>query len=140
MERVEPNTVASEHLSVGRLLRAGALAAVFSAVANAFVLVMASALFGTIAGPPDELLTFGPVVVASGGGAIAAAIVFAIVGQLVRRPTRTFLILAGAVLLLSFLPIYLVGVTGPSAWTLILMHVVGAAIVIGLLMTAARKR
>jgi hypothetical protein len=140
MERVEPNTVASKHLSAGRLLRAGLLAAVFSAVANALVLVMASALFGTIVVPPDEPLTFGQVVVASAVGAIAAATVFAIVGQLARRPTRTFLILAGAVLLLSFLPIFLLGATGPSAWTLVLMHIVAAAIVIGLFMTAARKR
>ena len=65
------------------------------------MLVIATGLFDIIVVPPDEPLTLGPVVIASVAGAADAAIA----GQLTRRPIHAFLIIAGAALLLSFLPI-----------------------------------
>ena len=79
-----------------------------------------------------ELLTLGLVVIASAVGA-------AIADRLTRRPIRAFLIIVGAALLLSYLPIALLSITGPSAGTLVFMHVVAAAIPVGLLTTLARK-
>ena len=140
MEATTPDLKLSEKISTGRVLRAGLLAASFSGVANALVLLVASALFGSIAVPPGEPLTLGPVVVASAVGAVGAAIALAVMGRLVRRPMRVFRIIAVVVLLLSFLPIVLLGVAGPSAGALILMHVVSAAIVVGLLTSPVRGR
>ncbi len=137
MEATTPDLKLSEKISTGRVLRAGLLAASFSGAANALVLLVASALFGSIAVPPGEPLTLGPVVVAS---AVGAAIALAGMGRLVRRPMRVFRIIAVVVLLLSFLLIVLLGVAGPSAGALILMHVVSAAIVVGLLTSPVRGR
>ena len=141
---METTTTSEAELSekgfTGRVLRAGGLAAVLSAVANALVLMVASALFGSIVVPPGEPLTLGPVVVASVVGAVGAAIALAVMGRLVRRPIRAFRIVAVVVLLLSFAPIVLQGVAGPSAGTLILMHVLSTAIVVGLLTLPSRRR
>jgi len=120
-------------------LGAGLSAAVFSAITNAFVLVIAWSVFGTIVIPPDETVTFGQVVGASVAGAVGAVLLFALISRLARRPIRAFWGVAGVGLLLSFLPIGLVGVAGPSAATLALMHVVAAATNIGILTALARK-
>ena len=137
MEATTRNPELSEKTSTGRVLRAGLLAASFSGAANALVLLVALAPFGSIAVPLGEPLTLGPVVVAS---AVGAAIALAVMGRVVRRPMRVFRIIAVVVLLLSFLPIVLLGVAGPSAGALILMHVVSAAIVVGLLTSPVRGR
>ena len=140
MEATTSNAKLSKKAFTGRVSRAGLLAAILSAAANALVLSVASAFFGSIAVPPGQPLTLGPVVVASAVGAVGAAIALAVMSRLVRRPIRVFRIIAVVVLLLSFLPIVLQGVAGPSAGTLILMHVVSAAIVVGLLTSPTRWR
>ena len=116
------------------------MAAVLAAVANALVLVGASFLFGTVVVPPDEVLTLGPVVIASAIGAVGAAVVFGIIGRFSRRPVRVFRVIALVVLLLSLVPIPLQGVAWPSAGALALMHVVAAAVVVGVLTAPARGR
>ena len=116
------------------------MAAVLAAAANALVLVIWSSLFGAVVVPPDEVLTLGPVVAASAIGAIGAAVVFGIIGRFSRRPVRVFRITALVVLLLSLVPIPLQGVAGPSAGALILMHVMAAAIVVGVLTATPRGR
>ena len=116
------------------------MAAVLAAAANALVLVIWLSLFGAVVVPPDEVLTLGPVVAASAIGAIGAAVVFGIIGRFSRRPVRVFRITALVVLLLSLVPIPLQGVAGPSAGALILMHVMAAAIVVGVLTATPRGR
>jgi hypothetical protein len=59
MEHAESKIVTAERALAGRLLRVGVLGAVFSAIANALVLAMASSLFGPVVIPPDETVTFG---------------------------------------------------------------------------------
>lgn len=114
-------------------------AAVFSAIANALMLGLASSLFGPVVIPPDEAVTFGQVMAASVAGAVGAVVLFAAIDRLARRPMRVFWGIAAVGLLLSFLPIALAGVTGSSAGTLGLMHVVAAATNVGLLTALARK-
>jgi hypothetical protein len=121
-------------------LRVGVLAAALSASANTLVLAIASSLLGTVVIPPYGTLTFGQVVGASVAGAVGAAAIFAVIGRFTRRPIRIFWGVAAVGLFLSFLPIALVGATGSSAGTLALMHVVAAAINVGLLTTLGRKR
>jgi hypothetical protein len=77
---------------------------------------------------------------ASVAGAVGATAIFAVIGRFTRRPIRIFWGVAAVGLFLSFLPIALVGATGSSAGTLALMHVVAAAINVGLLTTLGRKR
>jgi hypothetical protein len=72
-------------------------------------------------------------------GAVGAAAIFAFIGRFTRRPIRIFWGVATVGLLLSFLPIALAGVTGSSAGTLALMHVVAAVTNVGLLTTLGRK-
>jgi uncharacterized protein DUF6069 len=132
--------MAAERVPAGRLFRAGVLAAVFSAIANALVLAVASSLFGPVVIPPNEAVTFGQVVAASVTGAAGAAVLFAVIDRFTLRPIRAFWGLAAVGLLLSFLPIALAGVTGSSAGTLAFMHVVAAATNVGLLTALVRKR
>ncbi len=105
MEDAQVNHVQSEPVAMERLLWVGPLAAVSAAIANALVYFVASAL-GTMSqdfvvessGP----ITLAPVVLSSSIGAVGAALVFAIVALLARRPIRTFRIVAAVVLVLSF--------------------------------------
>jgi hypothetical protein len=140
MESMAPNPVASGRVPAGRLLRVGVLAAVLSASANALVLAIASSLLGTVVIPPYGPVTFGQVVGASVAGAVGAGAIFGVIGWFTWRPSRVFWGVAAGGLFLSFLPIALAGATGSSARTLALMHVVAAAINVGLLTTLGRKR
>ena len=130
---------AERRVPAGRLLRVGVLAAVFSAIANALVLAVASSLFGPVVIPPDEALTIGQVMGTSAAGAVGAAVVFAVICRFTRRPIRAFWGVAAIGLLLSFIPIALVGATGSSAGTLALMHVVAAATNVALYTRLGRK-
>ena len=140
MESTMSNGPFSVRVTAGRLLRRGLLAAVLVAVANTLVLVIASSLFGAVVVPPDETLTLGPVVAASAIGAVGAAIVLGIIGRFSRHPIRVFRVTALVVLLLSLVPIPLQGVAGSSAGALTLMHVLAAAIVVGVLTTTRGGR
>ncbi len=140
MESTTRNEAFSERNPVGRLLRRGLLAAVLAAVASALVLVIWSSLFGAVVVPPDEVLTLGPVVAASAIGAGGAAVVLGVIDRFSRRPIRVFRVIALVVLLLSLVPIPLQGIAGLSAGALILMHVVAAAVVVGVLTATPRGR
>ena len=140
MESTTSNGPSSVRVPAGRLLRRGLLAAVLAAVANALVLVIASSLFGGVVVPPGETLTLGPVVAASAIGAVGAAIVLGVIGRFSGRPIRVFCVTALVVLLLSLVPIPLQGIAGPSAGALALMHVLAAAIVVGVLTTTRSGR
>ncbi len=139
MEHTASKTMTAERVPAGRLLGVGVLAVVFSAVANAVVLAVASSLFGPVVIPPDEAVTFGQVMAASVAGAVGAAVLFAVIGRFTRRPMRAFWGIAAVGLLLSFLPIAMAGVTGSSAGTLAFMHVLAAATNVGLLTRLGRK-
>lgn len=83
-------TMTSDPVPVGRLLRVGALAAVFSAIANALVFAIATFFFGAIVIPPVGTVTLGQVVGASVAGGVGAAAIFAFTGRFTRRPIRVF--------------------------------------------------
>ncbi len=140
MELTTRNRLFSGGSPAGRLLRRGLVATVLAAVANALVLVIASSLFGAVVVPPGETLTLGPVIAASAIGAVGAAVVLGIIGRFSRRPIPVFRVIALVVLLLSLVPIPLQGVAGPSAGVLALMHVLAAAIVVGVLTTTRSGR
>ena len=118
MQHTATKAATWERVPAGRLLRVGVLAAVFSAIANALVLAVASSLFGPVVIPPDEAVTSGQVMGTSVAGAVGAAVIFAVIGWFTRRPVRAFWGIAAVGLLLSFLTIALAGVTGSSAGAL----------------------
>jgi len=144
MEDAQVSHVRSEPVTIERLLWVGPLVAVSAAIANAVVYFVASAL-GTM--PQDFVvegsgpITLAPVVLSSLIGAIGAAVTFAIVALLTRRPIRTFRIVAAVVLALSFAtPLTIPGAPLSIILTLELMHVVAAVIITGMLTTLARPK
>ena len=121
------------------LLKSGAIALVASVVANHFIQAGALALFDI----PHEfppLHGAGPVVFFSVIGALAGLGVFAGISSVSPRPVRVFRVVAGVVLLVSFVPDLWLrtesgaanfpGATGAGVGTLMLMHVVSAAAVV----------
>src|SRR3712207_1180250 len=139
MEHTLRRAVTSERVPAARLLRVCALAAALSAGGNALVLAISSSLFGPVVIPPDEAMTIGQVMGTSAAGAVGAAVVFAAVSRFTRRAIFVFRGIAAAGLLLSFIPIALVGATGSSAGTLALMHAVAAATNVALLTRLGRE-
>ena len=122
-----------------RLLWVGLLAAMVAAAANSLVRAISVILFDI---PPDfQPLTLGPVVISSVVGALGATVAFGIVVRFARRPIRLFRTVAVVVLLLSFLnPILaLPEASLQTILTLEFMHVVVAAVSVGLLTTLARS-
>ena len=144
MEDAQINRVQDEHVAFKRLLWATPLAAVAAAVGNAVVYFVASAL-GAM--PQDFVvqgsgpITLAPVVLSSLIGAAGAAVIFAVVVLLSRRPIWTFRIVAVVALVLSFVtPLTIPGAPLSMILTLELMHVVAAVIIAGMLTTLARAK
>ncbi len=122
-----------------RLLWVGLLAAMVAAAANTLVRAISVILFDI---PPDfQPLTLGLVIISSVVGALGATVAFAIVVRFARHPIRLFRMIAVVVLLLSFLnPILaLPGASLQTILTLESMHVVVAAVSVGLLTTLVRS-
>lgn len=139
MEGTAPESSRLKRVLAGPLLRVGALATLLSASASVVVLAGASSLFGPVVIPPDEMVTIGRVMGASTAGAVGAAVVFAAICRFTQCTIAVFWGLAVVGLLLSFIPIALVGATGSSAGTLALMHLVAAVTDVGLLTRLGRK-
>ena len=145
METVQKTVVrGEERVAWGRLVPAGLLAALVAAAANAAV-YLAAAAAGAM---PQEVVVNGqgpitlPMVAATSAfGAVAGTVVYALVGRVARRPVRVFRVVAAAALVLSFVgPLTIPGAPGAMVATLLLMHAVAAAVVVGLLTTLARGR
>ena len=142
MEDAQVNRAQGEHVAFKCLLWATPLAAVATAIANAVIYFIASAL-DTM--PQDFVvqgsgpITLAPVVLSSLIGAAGAAVVFTVVALLSRRPIWTFRIVAAVVLVLSFAtPLTIPGAPISMILTLELMHVVAAVIITGMFTTLAR--
>jgi len=131
-----------------RIAAATLAAAVAAVLANLALRAVAVAVFD-IPQPEFEPLQVRAVAVSTASGVIAAGVVFAIVARLARDPVRVFTIVAvGALVLSLWAPISL-GLADPpedpgtdagSVGTLIVMHVVAAAIAVAGLIAAATGR
>lgn len=145
METVENVPVRGEKcVAWGRMVLVALLAAVVAAAANTVVYLVAAGA-GAM---PQEVIVNGqgpitlPVVAAmSAQGAIAGAVVYALISRFARRPVRVFRIVAAAVLVLSFAgPLTISDAPISMIVALEAMHVVDAAIVVGLLTTMASRK
>jgi hypothetical protein len=120
-----------------------AIAALAAVVVNVLVRAIAIALFDI----PEafEHLALRAVIVSTLAGVIAAGLVFAVIARVARNPIKTFTIVAAVALVLSFAAPLSVGLQDPPEYpgtdaaavgTLMLMHVLTAAIVVGVLARA----
>ena len=111
------------------LARTG-LAALAAVVVNVLVRALAIALFDI---PDDfEHIALRAVILSTLVGVVAAGLVFAVVARLARDPVRTFTIVAAVALVLSFAaPLSLGFDEAAAVGTLMLMHVLTAATVVG---------
>ena len=111
------------------LIARTALAAIAAVVINVIVRALALALFDV---PDDfEHIALRAVIVSTLVGVIAAALVYAVVRRVARDPARTFTIVAVVALLLSLAaPLSLGFEEAAAVGTLVLMHVLTAAIVV----------
>jgi hypothetical protein len=130
------------------LAAATALAAVVAAVANVLLRAIAVAVFD-IPQPEFEPLELRAVVVSTVGGVLAAGLAFAAVARLADDPVRVFVIVAAVALVLSLWAPLSLGLADPpenpgtdaaSVGTLMVMHVVAAAIAVPVLIGAWRRR
>ena len=133
----EPATTEPGGVRIGtrELAKRGALAVGASVLAN--WLLLGAVLTGTIVEPFDAL-SFPPVTLLTVLGTVGAIFVYGGLTRVVADPDRAFLIVAVAVLVLSFIPdIALLevdpGATVPGVVVLMLMHVVVAVICVATL-------
>ena len=135
---------AVERIATGRLWRTGVLAAALAAAAGVVIRTIGVAV-GTV--PASyQMLQPAPVIVISVLAALVATGLLAALAQWVRRPLRTFHIIALMGLLLSFGGPLQAGtgmmqggaVDGATVATMLVMHVVAAAIIVGLLTMRGR--
>jgi hypothetical protein len=117
---------------------ATAMAAIAAVVANLLLRAAAVVVFD-IPQPEFEPLQVRAVVTSTAGGVIAAGVVFAVVARFARDPVRVFVIVAAVALVLSLWAPISLGIADPpenpgtdagSIGTLIVMHVVAAAIAV----------
>jgi hypothetical protein len=107
------------------------------------VLVVAAGALGLA--PGFQALTLPPVAVLSALGAGGAAVVYGLFRRLVSAPDRTFIRVAGVVLILSFVPDVALltadpAATVPSVVLLMFMHVVVAGASVWALVYWGRRR
>lgn len=144
MQTTQP--ISAGKIAWGRLSVGALLAAAVAAVVNTLIYVVASALGAipqrvTLPAPVNGPLSVGPVVVASIIGTVLAAIVFAVIGVMARRPVRLFLIIATVALALSLaLPATIPGAPIGMILSLMLMHIIAWAASVGALTTLAVRR
>jgi hypothetical protein len=121
-----------------RIAGATVVAAVAAVLVNLLLRAVAVAVLD-IPQPEFEPLQVRAVVVSTAGGVIAAGVVFAVVARLAADPARVFVIVAAVALVLSLWAPISLGVADPpenpgtdagSIGTLIVMHVVAAAIAV----------
>jgi hypothetical protein len=134
------------HVSVARILVAGAFAAALATIANLAVRAAAISAFG-ISPAFTPLHVQYPIAFTVIGG-LGASIVLAVLSRADERPIDRFLRVSAVVLLLSLVPdLYLLvvrqgypGTTVASAGTLMVMHVVAALIIVPTILWAVTGR
>jgi hypothetical protein len=115
------------------------LAALIGSVVANLILLFVLKPFVINPAMPLHSLSVMPVAMLTTIGVIIATIVYAIMRAIMARPQKAFIDISVIVLLLSFIPDYLiigqttgpfVGATLTSALTLMLMHIIAAVIIV----------
>ena len=144
MQNVQSSPLRNGHIAWSRLMWVAPLVALAATLANALVYLVASAI-GAIPSDfvipgPGTPLTLGMVLGTTVVPALLAAMVFALLGRFTRRPVRNFVVLAALLLVLSFVtPLTVPGAPLSMVLALEVMHVVAAVVIVGGLVTLARR-
>src|SRR5215813_10079029 len=138
MVTANSTTTQTEGIDLGRLWWASLLAGLAAAGVNAVIYVIesaAGAIPQTVLVPSmNQPITVVLVILNSFVPAILAGVLLALLNRFTRRPVRLFRIIAAVVLLLSFInPFTIPGAPPAMIIALALMHVVAAAIIVGVL-------
>ena len=139
------STLLREHVALRKLIWVGPLTIVSTVIANLIIRSIAVSSFGV---PETFQYVQAPYVIGSTTVFVLMALLaFVLVNSFARRPIRFYRLLAFVVLCISFLtPVMaLVGLFPASGmtltifWTMIVMHIVSAIIIVGLFTTLARE-
>ena len=133
--------------SVGtlRLAKYGLLALLAVSIVNVLVLFIGLAFVefpSEFVGGPFGPLAVGPVVVNSAVAAIGATLAYGVVTRYSARPNRTFTIIAGVILMLSFAMFLAPDLAGapPRVFAILgMMHVIAAVTIVGVLTRATNQ-
>lgn len=135
----------AERVDGRRLLWATPLAAVVAAALNALIFLIGRAGgtltddVGLTINGQTQPLTLGPVIGSTIVPILVAGVLLALLGRFARRPIRVFTIVAAVVFVLSLAtPFTLPGADLAYRATLLLMHVMAAAVAVGLLTRLGR--
>ncbi len=135
----------ADRIVISRVWLAGGAAFVLSLIANAIVRIVVKAVF-PISHLFVALQEWQGIIFLTFVGVLGATIVFAILARLTKHAIKVFRGLALIILLLSFIPNVLMlttngpGATVPAVGSLMVMHIVTAAITVWLLTTWPRVR
>ncbi|WP_306060680.1 DUF6069 family protein [Natronococcus wangiae] len=122
-----------------RLIKYGLLTAIAASIVNVLVLFTGLTMVefpSEFVGGPFGPLAVGPVIGNSAVAAIGATFVYGVIARYSARPNRTFVIVAGAVLVLSFAMFLAPDVSGapPRVFAvLVVMHATAAVTIVGVL-------
>jgi len=139
------STLLREHVALRKLIWVGPLTIVFTVIVNLIIRSIAVSIFGV---PETFQYLQAPYVIGSTiVFLLVALLAFVLVNRFARRPIRFYRILAFVVLCISFLsPVMALvglfpapGMTLSIFWTMIVMHLVSAIIVVGLFTTLTRE-
>jgi hypothetical protein len=133
------------YVKISRLIKYGIAALLTASIVNVLVLFMGLAMFDfppEFVGGPFGPLAVGPVVGNSAVAAIGATVVYGIVTRYSTRPNRTFAIIAGVVLVLSFAMFLTPNLSGapPRVFAVLaVMHVTAAVAIVGVLIQTTNQ-
>ena len=132
-------------VGASRLVKFGIAALLAASIVNVLVLFIGLAVVdfpAEFVGGPFGPLAVGPVVINSAVAAIGATLVYGVVTRYAPRANRTFTIIAGAILILSFAMFLAPDLAGapPRVFaTLAVMHVTATVTIVGVLTRATTQ-
>ncbi len=139
------STLLREHVALHKFLWVGPLTIVATAIVNLIIRTIAVSIFGVPA--TFQYLQVPTVIGSTIVFLLVALLAFVLVNRFARRPIRFYRILAFVALCISFLsPVMALvglfpapGMTLSIFWTMIVMHIVSAIIVVSLFTTLTRE-
>src|SRR5215467_11118969 len=136
-----------ERVAIRKLVWVGPLMIVLAVLVNLVVRLLAVSFFGVSSSFP--YLQAHVIMITTVVFLVLAILIFVLIGRVSRHPVRSFRIVGGIALVVSFLNPLLqlaghwlpaTGMNLPIFWTMIVMHIVSALIAVSLLTTLAVER
>jgi hypothetical protein len=140
------STLLREHIASRKLIWVGPLTIVIAVIANLIIRAIAVSVFGVSA--TFQFLQLPMIISGTIIFLLLALLAFVLVGSFAQRPIQFYRKLALVMLCISFLsPVMALtglfpapGMTFSIFWTMIVMHIVSALIVVGLFTTLTREQ